>query len=108
MAVTPADAPAREVWSIRVEGTVQGVGFRPFVHRVATGLGLDGVVRNVGGDVQIEVAGPPAALAALARALREQPPPNAVVTRVSVTPDGGESAAIGAGTGFTVASSSRV
>ncbi|MCU7729487.1 carbamoyltransferase HypF [Actinoplanes sp. KI2] len=106
MTVTPA--PAREAWSIRVEGTVQGVGFRPFVHRLATGLRLDGVVRNVDGDVLIEVAGPAAALAALARALREQPPPNAVVTRVSVTPGGGESAAIGVGTGFTVAVSGWV
>jgi hydrogenase maturation protein HypF len=108
MAVTPADASTRAAWSITIQGTVQGVGFRPFVHRVATGLGLDGAVRNVDGDVLIEVAGPAAALAALARALREQPPPNAVVARVSVAPGGGESAAIGAGTGFTVAPSGHV
>ncbi|WP_199509751.1 carbamoyltransferase HypF [Nucisporomicrobium flavum] len=71
-------------WLVQVRGTVQGVGFRPYVHRIATGLRLDGVVRNVGGDVCIEVTAPPAAVAALARAIRENPPPHATVNEVSV------------------------
>ncbi|HEU4421345.1 MAG TPA: carbamoyltransferase HypF [Pilimelia sp.] len=86
MTVTGQRAPAREAWSIRVRGTVQGVGFRPFVYRLATGLGLDGTVRNVDGDVLIEATGPAATVAQLARAVREQAPPHAVVAEVTVSP----------------------
>jgi len=73
-------------WQVLVRGTVQGVGFRPFVHRIATGLALDGTVRNVDGNVLIEVSGTAPAVAALTRALREQAPPNAVVADITVTP----------------------
>jgi hydrogenase maturation protein HypF len=71
---------------IRVRGTVQGVGFRPFVYRVATGLGLDGTVRNVGGEVLIEAVGPAEVLDALAEAVRAQAPGPAVVREVTVMP----------------------
>jgi hydrogenase maturation protein HypF len=60
---------------IRVEGVVQGVGFRPFVHRLASELGLDGFVRNDERGVVIEVEGEGAAVAAfLARLPAEAPP----------------------------------
>lgn len=39
---------------IRIRGTVQGVGFRPAVYRVASELGINGTVRNDGPDVIIE------------------------------------------------------
>ncbi len=42
---------------IKVTGVVQGIGFRPFVHRLATRHGLSGWVRNASGDVQIHVEG---------------------------------------------------
>ncbi len=42
---------------VLVEGVVQGVGFRPFVWRLATELGLAGRVRNAAGRVEIEAAG---------------------------------------------------
>ena len=44
---------------VRVTGTVQGVGFRPFVYREAVRLGLVGTVRNDHAGVLIEVDGAP-------------------------------------------------
>jgi hydrogenase maturation protein HypF len=89
--------------SIRVRGTVQGVGFRPFVYRVATGLGLDGTVRNVGGEVLIEAAGRAEVLDALAEALRAEAPGPAVVREVTVTPL--RDAPVAGGRGFAVVDS---
>lgn len=60
---------------LRVSGTVQGVGFRPFVHRLARRSGLTGAVGNDGRGVWCEVQGPEAALDAFAAALRRQAPP---------------------------------
>ncbi|MBX3248330.1 MAG: carbamoyltransferase HypF [Myxococcales bacterium] len=65
-----------------VEGVVQGVGFRPFVARLATELGLRGWVRNEGRAVAIEVEGPEPALDAFARRLVEGAPPAARIERV--------------------------
>src|SRR6516225_7471170 len=48
--------------AVVVEGVVQGVGFRPFVHALAERLGLGGFVRNDAGVVRIEVEGPSASL----------------------------------------------
>ena len=67
---------------IRVEGVVQGVGFRPFVHRLATELGLDGFVRNDERGVVIEVEGDGAAVAALLARLPAEAPPLASVEQV--------------------------
>ena len=66
---------------VRVEGVVQGVGFRPHVYRLARELGLAGWVRNDERGVVIEVEGdePPssASCAAWARRLRRWPPSSA-------------------------------
>ncbi|WP_188987498.1 carbamoyltransferase HypF [Saccharopolyspora thermophila] len=70
---------------IRVEGVVQGVGFRPFVHSVATGLGLGGHVGNDARGVIIEAEGPEGAIADLVHALRTRCPPLAVVEEVTVS-----------------------
>lgn len=70
-------------YRILVEGTVQGVGFRPFVYRVARELGLRGSVRNTSAGVVIEAEGPRPALDGLLRALREEAPPLARVQRIA-------------------------
>ena len=75
---------------VRVEGAVQGVGFRPFVHALATALGLTGLVGNDARGVFIEVEGDPEAVARFLGGLRE-PPPLAVVERITtraLRPDG--------------------
>jgi hydrogenase maturation protein HypF len=70
---------------IVVEGIVQGVGFRPFVHALATRLGLAGFVGNDAAGVFVEVEGDPAAVAGFAAALEREAPPLAVIDRVGVT-----------------------
>ena len=69
--------------ALTVEGVVQGVGFRPFVWRLATELGLAGRVRNAAGRVEIEAAGTIGSLDAFARRLRTDAPPRAHVERVT-------------------------
>ncbi|MFJ9744272.1 carbamoyltransferase HypF [Streptomyces chartreusis] len=68
-----------------VEGIVQGVGFRPFVHRTAAELGLDGWVANVNGHVEGEVTGPAHAIEEFAARLRTGAPSLARVRRVRLT-----------------------
>ena len=62
---------------LRARGIVQGVGFRPFVHGVATRHELAGFVLNDGDGVVIEVEGPSAALDDFEDALRTDAPPQA-------------------------------
>jgi hydrogenase maturation protein HypF len=69
---------------IRVEGIVQGVGFRPFVHSLAGRLGLSGWVGNDAHGVVIEAEGDAETLARLVDSLGAEAPPLAVVERVSV------------------------
>jgi len=59
---------------LRVTGVVQGVGFRPFVHRLAGELGLAGFVLNDGDGVVIEVEGAPALLDDFAHRLEGETP----------------------------------
>jgi hydrogenase maturation protein HypF len=67
---------------VRVEGVVQGVGFRPYVHRLAAELGLDGFVRNDSRGAVIEAEGPPEAIDALLARLPAEAPAAAVIERV--------------------------
>ena len=77
---------------LRVTGTVQGVGFRPFVYRHAVALGLSGTVCNDSAGVLIDVEGDDHDIASLARVLTDDPPPLArvdTVTVVAADPRGG-------------------
>lgn len=58
------------------------MGFRPFVYRVAGGLGLTGWVRNTPAGVTIEAQGDDTALALLIKALEHEPPPLAVIESI--------------------------
>ncbi|MFE6993434.1 acylphosphatase, partial [Streptomyces pharetrae] len=69
---------------ITVRGTVQGVGFRPYVHRLAADLALAGFVSNTAQGVLIEVEGPPAGVAGFCSRLAQEPPPLAAVTGIGV------------------------
>jgi len=87
---TPTPKPdadgAERAQQLTVGGRVQGVGFRPFVYRLAHRLGLRGWVRNDAGSVEIFIQGEPYALAEFERALMQEAPPlarPAVVARAA-------------------------
>jgi hydrogenase maturation protein HypF len=71
---------------VRVEGIVQGVGFRPFVHALARRLGLAGLVGNDAGGVFVEVEGSAETVERFLEALAAEAPPLAVIERVTATP----------------------
>ncbi len=84
--MTTAIDPGAVVRSrLRVVGVVQGVGFRPFVHRLATELGLSGCVGNDTEGVFVEVEGPAAHVEDLVHRLRRDAPPLATVMAVECT-----------------------
>lgn len=66
---------SRAALTVRVRGVVQGVGFRPFVHRIALRHELDGWVRNRADGVEIAIEGDQHELDAFVRALRTDAPP---------------------------------
>lgn len=70
-----APAPAITDALFRLRGTVQGVGFRPFVHRLALRHDLCGWVRNDAQGVLIRVVGPSAQVDSFAAALTAEAPP---------------------------------
>ncbi len=63
-----------------IQGIVQGVGFRPFVYRVAHELDLTGWVRNTPAGVEIEIQGGTPLLDAFENSLRNDIPPLAHIT----------------------------
>ena len=83
---TPAHAAER----LRVGGRVQGVGFRPYVYRLARLHELGGWARNHGGEVDIVIEGPADGLRAFKRALLSQAPPAAAPQLLQARPVPGE------------------
>lgn len=71
---------------IRVSGAVQGVGFRPFVHALATSLHLAGEVRNTSAGVEVWLEGDASALDAFLTRLVDDAPPLALIEDLSFTP----------------------
>src|SRR5271170_988808 len=72
--------------SIRVRGVVQGVGFRPFVYRLAQANTLRGWVLNAEEGVEIHLEGAETGLESFLRDLKAQPPPAASIAEIHVLP----------------------
>ncbi|MGE5833228.1 MAG: carbamoyltransferase HypF [Acidobacteriota bacterium] len=102
MSTVAIHAPARAAARLFVHGVVQGVGFRPFVHRLALRCDLAGWVRNASGDVQIHLEGSPEHIAAFVHALRAEAPPLAQIDEVRT-----EACAPGTLATFTILESRR-
>lgn len=70
---------------VKVQGIVQGVGFRPFVYQLAHRLQLEGWVRNRADGVEAEIAGHPDDVQAFLRALPREAPPLARIVNIEAT-----------------------
>ena len=90
---------------IRVTGTVQGVGFRPHVHRLATELQLDGWVANGTEGVVVEITGPSASVDLFLIRLVASPPPLARIAEMLVDELGAERVASADPSGFRIVAS---
>ncbi len=88
---------------VTVQGTVQGVGFRPFVYRLAKRHRLQGWVRNSTGRVEIEVEGTPAGVEDFLRDLEEEAPPLSMIHAIE-TEDRRPAGGVG---GFEILESQR-
>ncbi len=64
---------------IIVKGVVQGVGFRPFLYRLAWTLNLKGYIKNTNLGVEAILSGPEEALVILKEKIKEAPPENALI-----------------------------
>jgi hydrogenase maturation protein HypF len=72
-------------FSVRVRGAVQGVGFRPFVYRLANKLSLRGWVVNNPSGVEIEIEGPVGKLESFLENLRDEKPRMALIQSLEHT-----------------------
>ena len=85
-APVPVSESASEARCWRIGGRVQGVGFRPFVYRLAHLFDLAGWVRNNGGEVEIYAQGPNERLHAFGQALLTRAPPASRARLIEVHP----------------------
>jgi hydrogenase maturation protein HypF len=83
MATPPIASVIRK--HIQVQGVVQGVGFRPFVYKLAKSLGLTGYIFNSSSGVTIEVEGTESELNQFLKTLKADPPQLAIVTDITIT-----------------------
>jgi len=85
---------------IQVRGIVQGVGFRPFVYKLAKSLGLSGYVFNSSAGVTIEIEGSGAEVEGFLKTLKEDPPRLAEIAGIAVS-----GIAVEGGAGFSILNS---
>jgi hydrogenase maturation protein HypF len=83
--ISRAPAPSKVRLKLAVRGAVQGVGFRPFVFRLAEELKLAGWVNNSPQGVFIEVEGPRVALENFLRRLETEKPPRSFIQSLEST-----------------------
>ncbi|OGQ98053.1 MAG: carbamoyltransferase HypF [Deltaproteobacteria bacterium RIFOXYD12_FULL_55_16] len=91
------DLMPTERWKISISGIVQGVGFRPFVYRLALARGLAGFVANTPEGVVVEAQGSAPRLRDFLAALRREAPPLAWIGEI-----GSSSLALGDEEGFAL------
>jgi hydrogenase maturation protein HypF len=78
--------PMPKAYSISVRGVVQGVGFRPFIHRLALAHSLHGWVLNAEEGVEIHLEGDEHSLQSFFHEMKAHPPQAAEISKVSVEP----------------------
>src|SRR5277367_3370098 len=83
--MTDPSAEAVKRKHIVVRGVVQGVGFRPFVYKAATSLGLTGFVFNSSSGVTIEIEGRGSALDEFCQTLKNDPPQLAEIAEITAS-----------------------
>lgn len=74
-----------KVYALIIQGLVQGVGFRPFIYRIAKDLGMKGCVENMNNGVRILVAATPDDRDLLISRIRTEHPRVAYIHRISYT-----------------------
>jgi len=100
--VKTAPPQAAQARFLRIAGIVQGVGFRPFVYRLARARGLHGWVLNGENGVEVHVEGAPAALPDFVRAIETDAPPAARIASLDEEP-----AAVAGFTEFVIRASAK-
>lgn len=73
-------------WRIDVQGIVQGVGFRPFIYRLAKRFDLSGSVSNTAAGVSIEIIASKIQAYRFIRALKREAPPLAQIVHIELIP----------------------
>src|ERR1700729_1673943 len=92
--------PANIRKHIQVRGIVQGVGFRPFVYKLARSLGLSGYVFNSSAGVTIEIEGPESQLEDFLKVRKQDPTQLAEIAEITVS-----EIAVQGGAGFSILNS---
>ena len=87
---------------MRISGRVQGVGFRPFVHRLACDMGLRGSVRNQAGTVCIEIEGSEQQLSSFVKKLKSRAPKAAKIESIELNDLNGMRALNRSSSGFHI------